>query len=256
MRPGVERDGDVLPGVLRRLLDGGAAAQDDEVGEGDLRVVGLRAVEVLPDLLEGRQHAGEPVVDLPVALRREADPRPVGPAALVGAAEARRRRPGQGDQLGDRQARAEDALLERGDVLVGDQLVVDRRDGVLPQLRLGHPRAEVAGQRTHVAVQQLVPGLRERVRELGRVLVETLRDRLVDRVQPQREVRGQHHRGVPPRRVVRVGHGALRLGVLGRPLLRPGRAGGQLPVVAGTGCPGSRCPTSPARWSRRPRARW
>ena len=112
-----ERDGDVLPGVLRRLLDGGAAAQDDEVGEGDRRVVGLRAVEVLPDLLEGRQHVGEPVVDLPVALRREADPRPVGPAALVGAAEARRGRPGQGDQLGDRQARAEDALLERGDVL-------------------------------------------------------------------------------------------------------------------------------------------
>ena len=114
---------------------------------------------------------------------------------------------------------------------VGDQLVVDRRDGVLPQLRRRHPGAEVAGQRTHVAVQQLVPGLRERVRELGRVLVETLRDRLVDRVQPQGEVRGQHHRGVPLRRVVRVGHGARRLGVLGRPLLRPGRARGQLPVV-------------------------
>ena len=42
------------------------------------------------------------LVDLPVLLRREADPRPVGPAALVGAAEARRRRPGGGDQLGDR----------------------------------------------------------------------------------------------------------------------------------------------------------
>ena len=34
--PGRERDGDVVPGVLRRLLDGRAPAQDDQVSERDL----------------------------------------------------------------------------------------------------------------------------------------------------------------------------------------------------------------------------
>jgi len=42
-----------VAGVLRRLLDGRAAAQDDQVGERDLLPPGLRAVEVLLDLLEG-----------------------------------------------------------------------------------------------------------------------------------------------------------------------------------------------------------
>ena len=46
--------------------------------------------------------------DFPILLRREADACPVGTAALVGAAEGRRRRPGGGDQLGDRQSRCED----------------------------------------------------------------------------------------------------------------------------------------------------
>ena len=40
--PRRERDGDVVPGVLRRLLDGRAAAQHDQVGERDLRSAGLR----------------------------------------------------------------------------------------------------------------------------------------------------------------------------------------------------------------------
>ena len=80
---------------------------------------GLRAVEVLLDLLEGLQHLGQfgRVVDLPVPLRREANPRPVGPATLVGAAEACRRRPRGGDQLGDGQSRCEDLALEGSDVL-------------------------------------------------------------------------------------------------------------------------------------------
>ena len=57
--PRRERDRDVVPGVLRRLLDGRAAAQDDQVGERDLLAAGLRAVEVLLDLLEGLQHRGQ-----------------------------------------------------------------------------------------------------------------------------------------------------------------------------------------------------
>src|SRR3712207_8891575 len=82
------------------------------------------------------------LVGLPVPLRREADPGPVGAAALVGAAEAGRRVPGGRNEVRDGQARVEDLALEGGDVLLGDQLVVDRRDRVLPQLRLRHPRPD------------------------------------------------------------------------------------------------------------------
>ena len=39
--PRRERDRDVVPGVLRRLLDGRAAAQDDQVRERDLLPAGL-----------------------------------------------------------------------------------------------------------------------------------------------------------------------------------------------------------------------
>ena len=74
------------------------------------------------------------------------------------------------------QSRGEDLALERGDVRLADQLVIDRGDRVLPQLRLGGTqRAEVARDRPHVAVRQLVPRLGERLGELVRVLVEALR---------------------------------------------------------------------------------
>src|SRR3712207_8547642 len=57
------------------------------------------------------------LVGLPVPLRREADPGPVGAAALVGAAEAGRRVPGGRNEVRDGQARVEDPALEGGDVL-------------------------------------------------------------------------------------------------------------------------------------------
>ena len=126
---------------------------------------------------------------------------------------------------------AEDLLLERGDVLVADQLVVDRRDRVLPQLGLGHPRTEVARDGSHVAVQQLVPRLGEGLGELIGILVEALGDRPVDRIHPQRQVGREHDRGVALRRIVSVRHGVLGLGIRGRPLLRTGRALRQIPVV-------------------------
>ena len=124
---------------------------------------------------------------------------------------------------------AEERGLERSDVLVADQLVVDRRDRVLPQLRLGDPGAEVARDRTHVAVQQLVPGLGERQGELVGVLQEAPRDPLVRRVGAQREIAREHRRPVRLGRVVSVRH--RRLGVLGDPLVRPGRARRLLPLV-------------------------
>jgi hypothetical protein len=46
-------------------------------------------------------------------------------------------------------------------------------DGVLPdQSLLRHERAEVALDRTHVAVRELEPSAGERIRELLRMLVE------------------------------------------------------------------------------------
>ena len=54
--PGREGDGDVVAGVLRRLLDGGGAGEDDQVGERDLLRAGLRVVEFALDALEGREH--------------------------------------------------------------------------------------------------------------------------------------------------------------------------------------------------------
>jgi hypothetical protein len=118
-----------------------------------------------------------------------------------------------------------------GDLGVADQVVVDVGHGVLPQLCLGHPRTEVARHRTHVTVQQLVPRLGERLGELVGVLVEPLGDGSVRGVHAQREVGRQHHRRVPFRRVVGVGHGVLSLGILRGPLLGTGRARRELVVV-------------------------
>ena len=109
--------------------------------------------------------------------------------------------------------------------------MIDRGDGVLPQLRLRNPWAEVARDGTHVAVQQLVPRLGERVCELVRILVEALRDRRIDGIHLQRKVRREHHWGVPLRRIVSIRHGPLGLGIRGSVLLRTGGARRQLPVV-------------------------
>jgi hypothetical protein len=45
-----------VAGILRRLLDGRAAAQHDQVGQRDLLAAGLRAVELRLDALERLQH--------------------------------------------------------------------------------------------------------------------------------------------------------------------------------------------------------
>ena len=71
-----------------------------------------------------------------------------------------------------------------------------------------HPRTEAARTRSHVAVRQLVPGFGEGEFELIGVLVESLRDRFVDRIQAKREVSGEHDWGVALHGIVRVGHGA------------------------------------------------
>ena len=91
-----ERHLDVDAGRGRRLLDRRVARQHDSVGE---RLMSLASKSA--DALERRDHAGEllRVVDLPAALRLEADAATVGAAALVGVAERRCGRPRGRDQL-------------------------------------------------------------------------------------------------------------------------------------------------------------
>ena len=68
----------------------------------------------LLDFLQGVQHLSQlgRLIDGPIFLRCEANARAVRAAALVGAAERRRGRPGRGHELGHRQARREDLCLE------------------------------------------------------------------------------------------------------------------------------------------------
>ena len=93
----------VVAGLLRSCLDGCAAAQNDQVSKRDLLPTGLRAVEILLDRLQRPKNLRQlgRLVDFPILLRREANARPVSPAALVAAAERDSRRPGRRDQLGD-----------------------------------------------------------------------------------------------------------------------------------------------------------
>ncbi len=171
--------------VLSSLLDRRAPCEDDEVGERDPDVA---TREVCLNSFERAQDPGQlcRVVDLPPALRLEADPGAVRATVLVADSEGRGRSPGGGDELRHGEAGVEHGLFGRGDPVGVDDLVLCSRDGVLPeQLLLRYPRAEVALDRTHVAVGQLEPGLGERVRELVGVLVEPPRDLLVDGVDSQ-----------------------------------------------------------------------
>src|SRR6202044_3697629 len=82
------------------------------------------------------------------------------------------------------------------------------------------------------AMRELEPRPGERVGELVRMLHEAPRDLLVGRVEPQREVGGQHGRRDALGRVVGLRNRA-RAGVsLWLPLVRAGRTPGQLPLVA------------------------
>jgi len=102
---------------------------------------------------------------------------------------------------------------------------------VLPQqLFVGHLRAQVARQRAHVTVDQLVPGTGEGIGQLVGVILEALGDRPVDRVEAQRQVRGEHGRCMLLARIVGIRHGACAFAILWSPLVRTGRALGQFPL--------------------------
>ena len=106
------------------------------------------------------------------------------------------------------------------------------RAPILPdQLLLGHEGPEIPRDRSHVPVRQLVPGLRESIREFFRIRVEAPRYLLVGRIHPQCEVRGGHHRGVAPRCVVCIRHGARSCATLRGPLVRTAGTFCQFPLV-------------------------
>src|SRR5207248_4751149 len=96
---------------------------------------------------------------------------------------------------------------------------------------LRNQRTEVTLDRAHVAMRELEPRAGEGIRELIWVFVEAPRNFFVRRVDPQGEVGGQHGRRVSLRRVERVRDRAGAGAVLGSPLMRAGRALGQLPLV-------------------------
>src|SRR5579872_2977511 len=99
--------------------------------------------------------------------------------------------------MGNGQARGEDLRLKRGNVLLPDQFVIQRGDGVLPrQLLRRNERAEITHDRAHVAVRQLEPRPGKSVCELIRTLVEAPGNLFVSRVEAQREVRGQNRRSM------------------------------------------------------------
>ncbi len=94
---------DVVAGLLRRFLDRDATTQNDQVGQRNLLPTGLRIIEILLNRLQGGKDLRQfsRLVDFPILLRRQANAGPIGPAALVAAAERGRRRPGGLDQLRD-----------------------------------------------------------------------------------------------------------------------------------------------------------
>ncbi len=78
-----------MAGLLRRFFDGCAAAQNDQVSQRNLLPTRLRAIELLLDRLQlckDLRQFGR-LVHFPILLRRKANARSVGPAALVAAAE-------------------------------------------------------------------------------------------------------------------------------------------------------------------------
>ena len=87
-------------------------------------------IERALDAFQRLEHLGQlgRLVDFPILLRSQANARAVRAAALVGAAERGRRRPGGGNQLRDGQTGRQDLALQGGDVLRIDQFVIRPRE--------------------------------------------------------------------------------------------------------------------------------
>ena len=80
-----EGHGHVVACILRRLLDRGTSAEDDDISQRNLLAAGLRAVEFLLDALKRCQHSLQLIrlVHFPVLLRHETNTCTIRSAALV-----------------------------------------------------------------------------------------------------------------------------------------------------------------------------
>ena len=107
--------------------------------------------------------------------------------------------------------------------------MIDRGNRVLPQLRLGNPGAEITRNGSHVAVQQLVPRLGERVGQLFGVVQPAPGDVRVDGALPHRHVGHKHGRFA---RRTAEGVGNDGVGVLRFELPGTRRTLRELPLVA------------------------
>ncbi len=155
----------------------------------------------------------------PLAPPRLSDPRKVEAEAQAVATSSDSDRP-----------EAEDLRLQVGDIRSIDQRVIDGRDRVLPDQVFGrHLIAKIQRLWPHIAVGQFEPCAGIGIGELFRVLVEVARDFLISRVHLHRHIRRGHDDRHLLGGVFRIGSHVLFLQVLGRPLLRTGRALGQDP---------------------------
>ena len=257
MRPGANGTVTSKARVLCGLLDRRGPGQHDQVGQRDLLAAGGGPVEVLLDLLEDLAaprpaRAGSLTSQFFCGSRRM--PRTIGAAALVGAAEARCRRPGGLDQLRPPTGRTR-APWSSARRCPAHRPARGRRPAPGPATAAARPpTARGSGDRTHVAVQQLVPGLGECLGKLLGVIEPAPGDLAVDGVHPHRDVRDQHGGLALLRRIEGIRDD--RLCVLGLELPRAGGALGQLPLVAVQVLQVAVAPLGRSDRSTPPRGRW
>ncbi len=219
---------DIVAGSLCGLLDTDRTTQNDQIGDRD--ILARAGLDILIDLEHPGQFFG--LIDVPVLLRGQANATAVGAAAVIRPAIGRGRGPCRANQVGNRQVRGRDRVLQVADVSPRQGRSRMGRDRILPDQIFGRDlRAEVAGLGPHVAVAQLEPGAGELVGEIGRISPELLHDLAVFRVEFERHVGGRHHRRHPLARRVRCrGQGIVRIADR-LPLLGASRAADQLIVM-------------------------
>lgn len=168
--------------------------------------------------------------NLPVLLRLETDASTVGTATLVTTTECGSAGKGNSDQLAVVHPKTENSLLKLRDVAVVDDRTFNRGNRVFPKRNLvGNLRTEPAGSGAHVTVKELEPCAREGLVQLLGVLEEATGDLVVDRVETESQIGGEHSR-----LVLLVGVVGIRDDLvisLGLPLVRASGAVNLLPLI-------------------------
>ena len=191
-----ERHSDIHAGVLGGLLHCGATTEHDQVSERHFLATRGRTVELCLHTLEYREHLVQHlrVIGFPETLRSEAQTSAIGTATLIGPTEGSCSAPRGEHQFLHAETGGEHLGLERCNVRSVHECVIHCRYRVLPDLSGRYFGSDQTGDRAHVTMGQLVPGLAVGISKLFRVLIEVAGDLFVDRIHPQRHVGGGHHR--------------------------------------------------------------